>query len=1042
MKYDLTRATAFALIFLGASLASSLVCGANSRTAPSVVTQPNAWNNQAEKDTIARSDQRATVLNVRGEKHTEWLSSPVGFEPGQSYRLRFKASQTKEGTGDCLCAGTIFANYDLNRLQLEDVPRREYSLIFTVPEKISANDDALRFAQWNTTREYRVVSPEVTAVAPFYRKIESTTDASTFLPLGAGESVDDAGVYQFRTFQAYEWSNVDRPLYSVNTHFNTDRWMIGKDSGVTYRFALEPRRIVRESKDTTRTVLSEVPNIPFVSGGITVNLGYWAAGKAVVEASLNGNEWIRLGEIDRVNTVDYSLDSLINGAADEIFVRIYGEATEEGGSVSSQIHSLTASLQTRQDEQKYVGRGDTIYADFANDVDENASDFIPLFFDKEGVWGGVEKGDEVSFKSWDDVYCSDLDAEEDAKIYLGARVQCKRPITFVRQVFPYFKQNYTRGIAGAALRGDLSGKIEASWCEADYHVPRDPEICEIQPEERVELTAPKNAYESFQIVLRSKDQDLTGVSAELTGALRSEQGAVISPDSVQVRYAYYHYVDDPTDRTCAAGFYPDALIPMSAGSDGKGAPITVECGRNFDIWVTVKTPENAKPGKYSGSVKLTSNDGALEITVPFDVNVWDFALPRKNSVDTAYGSSPRNVWRYHNCESEADKRAIYEKYLALYDEYRMSIYTPAPLDPISVKWFPEANPPRCELDFSKFDKEMKRLFEKYSFTNFMLSVQGLGGGTFSERYEGSIEGYGAGTPQYDAMMTDYGRKLQNHLKELGLLDAAYVYCFDEPEEKDYDFVAGEFAKLKKYLPNVKRMLTEEPSPKFEKILKDSNAGIDIWCPVSNCYSHEMTQSQRGEGARFWWYVCTSPKEPYCTEFTDHHLQELRIWHWQGFERDILGFLIWETTYWTSPTLFVDDFQNPYLDPNCYQTGYGLPLRTKRSWGNGDGRFVYPPLTAQVPGLNDGKPIFDAPNASERLEMIRAGLQDYEQLLILKRLLAEKDGVISAEQKAKYAALLDFSEITTDATHFSKDPQVLLKRRLAVGDAIEELQSVR
>ena len=90
-------------------------------------------------------------------------------------------------------------------------------------------------------------------------------------------------------------------------------------------------------------------------------------------------------------------------------------------------------------------------------------------------------------------------------------------------------------------------------------------------------------------------------------------------------------------------------------------------------------------------------------------------------------------------------------------------------------------------------------------------------------------------------------------------------------------------------------------------------------------------------------------------------------------------------------------------------------------------------------MNDGRPIFDAPNVSIRWEMLRAGIQDCEALHILRNLLTENGIKLSAEKRAEFEKLFDFSEITKDLTHFSHDPQVLLERRLAIGAAIEELQ---
>ena len=86
-------------------------------------------------------------------------------------------------------------------------------------------------------------------------------------------------------------------------------------------------------------------------------------------------------------------------------------------------------------------------------------------------------------------------------------------------------------------------------------------------------------------------------------------------------------------------------------------------------------------------------------------------------------------------------------------------------------------------------------------------MPGIGSGNQEARYEGEIAGFKSGSPEYESMMSDFGTKLQNHLQEIGLLQAAYTYNFDEPEEKDFEFVAKELAKIGKYLPFVSRMLT-------------------------------------------------------------------------------------------------------------------------------------------------------------------------------------------------------------------------------------------
>jgi hypothetical protein len=230
---------------------------------------------------------------------------------------------------------------------------------------------------------------------------------------------------------------------------------------------------------------------------------------------------------------------------------------------------------------------------------------------------------------------------------------------------------------------------------------------------------------------------------------------------------------------------------------------------------------------------------------------------------------------------------------------------------------------------------------------------------------------------------------------------------------------------------------------FMKALDAKNTSINIWCSISNSFRETLAQERIALGERFWWYVCTGPKAPYATLFTDHPATCLRVWHWQAWQRDVVGGLIWESTYWHSSTAFPDSFQNPYEDPMGYTVGYGVPSGTKLHWGNGDGRFIYPPLSAAVPGMNEGQPVFDKPVSSIRWEMIREGVEDYEMLYMLRELLKQKGNQLSEADRKSAAALLVVPEsITKSMPEFTFDPRPILERRAAVAAMIERLMGKR
>jgi hypothetical protein len=584
----------------------------------------------------------------------------------------------------------------------------------------------------------------------------------------------------------------------------------------------------------------------------------------------------------------------------------------------------------------------------------------------------------------------------------------------------YYRADYGSRIA------DVEGQTAVWWCEAAHKIPKQRPLPETTSS-AAELSAARNDFEAVQIVVRPAET-LKGLTAS-AGPLSGPDGATIPAASVQILRVGYHFVDHPTDKTGLRDWWPDALPPLKK-------PIDLPAGENQPLWVLVHVPEDAQAGDYTGQVSLKAE--GFSAGVPIKLHVWDFAVPERNHIETAFGFSPGNVFRYQQLRSDQDKRRVLDMYFQCFAEHRISPYDPTPLDSIRVTFLPEADPPRAELDFSAFDKAMARAVKESHFTNFSLPIQGMGGGSFHSRVEPKIGDFGEDTPQYQAVFSSYVKQLEEHLRQQGWLKMAYVYWFDEPEPKDYEFVAAGMRRLKKYAPGLQRMLTEEPG---DNVLSGL---VDIWCPVSPNYNHAVAEKRQALPERFWWYVCTGPKAPYCTLFIDHPATELRVWLWQTWQRKISGVLVWSSNYWTSGAAFPDSArpQNPYEDPMGYVSGYSTPQGTKRYWGNGDGRFIYPPEAAAVPGKSGPEPVIEPPVSSIRWEMLREGIEDYEYLYLLSQLLATRRAKLAADQVKHYETLLEVPQsITRDMTTFTTDPAPIYARRAEVAEAIERLRRI-
>ncbi len=340
--------------------------------------------------------------------------------------------------------------------------------------------------------------------------------------------------------------------------------------------------------------------------------------------------------------------------------------------------------------------------------------------------------------------------------------------------------------------------------------------------------------------------------------------------------------------------------------------------------------------------------------------------------------------------------------------------------------------PDVTVDFTRWDEQARTYLDEYGFTSFRLDLQGMGSGCQFGTNLGQIGMFQQGTPEYRQIFQKYCLQLQDHLEQQGWLDKAYIYWFDEPEEKDYEFVKNGMEEIRLVGPKLPRMLTEEPGEHLA-------GSVDIWCPILHMFDPVAAARRQQLGEKIWWYVCTGPRQPYPGLFIDHDAVELRIWLWMSWKWNVQGILVWASNYWSSPCAFPPPKnQNPWQDPMSYVSGYaGEPTGTIGYWGNGDGRFLYP---ANRDVENDKRKFLAGPVSSFRWEMLREGLEDYEYFWLLQeRLQKARTQGSSAADFEEYQQLLAIPEpIVTNRTHFSRDPQPLYQYRAKLAEAIERL----
>ncbi len=337
-------------------------------------------------------------------------------------------------------------------------------------------------------------------------------------------------------------------------------------------------------------------------------------------------------------------------------------------------------------------------------------------------------------------------------------------------------------------------------------------------------------------------------------------------------------------------------------------------------------------------------------------------------------------------------------------------------------------------DFTRFDKAARRFLDELGFNAFNLKLEGLGTGSFYSRQEGVFGGFRQGTAEYDRLLSRYLKQVEDHLAARGWLGREYIYWFDEPDPKDYPFVREGMQMIRRNAPRLTRFITERrPGPEIMDV-------SEIGCTIFDRVDPGTVAGLAPKGREFWSYLCTGPKSPWLTLFIDHAAVNLRMWLWMSHQWGLKGILVWRANYWTSSSLFPPDApQNPWQDPMSYVVGYGVPFGQPNLWGNGDGRFLYPPN--RDIGRDKAKYLC-GPVDSIRWELLREGIEDYEYFVLLEKVVRDAPPA-KAGRAAEAAKLLKIpAGIFTDGKTYAKDPKVLLEHRAKVAAAIEELTTGR
>ena len=463
----------------------------------------------------------------------------------------------------------------------------------------------------------------------------------------------------------------------------------------------------------------------------------------------------------------------------------------------------------------------------------------------------------------------------------------------------------------------------------------------------------RNDVESIQLMI-TPSVDVNSFTFKMSD-LKNENGDVLAADTFEFFAEWYTEITASYNNDVYYGFYPDALVPLENFITGQYN--TIDAGQNQGMWIHANIPEDQAAGFYTGSGELVIDGTSYNI--PFEVTVYDAAMPNENNVRTAIA-----VWYDYIARGEGFYSA--ELGEAYYDFLVSKRVTPLKAE--DTVW-----------TMSNVDGFIQWMIEEAQdpmVTNYTLPYS-------AETYElGTIVSRDSIFTMLSAMAEKNIELWEAGRTDINLFKKACYYLgaiCDEPSgqriqvTKDCDLIITEckaevankyfkdkYPELYDSCMRVPHVVTSAYNPQIAG--SDEDGGVQTWCGQFQTWHSESQRkdyydrrdnSGREYGEGLWWYGCESPHSPFPNFHMDDDTIATRIIPWMMFDYDVEGMIYWCVNYYQTTDI--------YRYPSVYLNAVG------------DGQLVYPGSKFGIYG----------PISSRRLENIREGFEDYECLLMIE-----------------------------------------------------------
>lgn len=481
----------------------------------------------------------------------------------------------------------------------------------------------------------------------------------------------------------------------------------------------------------------------------------------------------------------------------------------------------------------------------------------------------------------------------------------------------------------------------------------------------VKIRAARNEFEPFQVVLRGASQEAEAVDINVTD-LRGANGVIPSQTCVSVYIERYLDLKVRSGTDGATGEWPDPLIPQIdryKREKRNAFPFQLTRDRNQPVWVEVYVPPHTPAGSYHGEVQV-SVAGERRISIPVELEVWNFDLPSTSTLVTTFGFSGntalrRHFGRYTSDKDVADITSLYQK-SGLW--HRLTLDGSAGSHPLVV-----SSGRRPAVQWDAYDAQIGPFMDGLVFSR---------GEPLYGAKATSVAVHPPPSLTEPEQQIQYWREAVSHFRQKGWMDRLFLYLWDEPKESQYSKMIDLGRTVRRAAPELKILVTAPLHPEWQDF-------VDIWTPTINCLERKLPypdycqpavdrmgyNAELGRGKQLWWYQacnthsCNGVGGDYFTGWPsymiDHDGARNRIMGWMAWKYSIGGELYYSTNESYGP-------KDPWKD--VYVFG-----------GNGDGTLFYPGRPDVIGGRTH------IPIESIRLKLIREGLEDYEYLVLLDKL---------------------------------------------------------